>query len=61
VDFFSNIGLTVMPQYNPADFICKYNNSFFKVIKLRIILNAMTAEPLSGLVFLFTEHQLVHK
>lgn len=26
VDFFSNIGLTVMPQYNPADFICEYTN-----------------------------------
>lgn len=23
VDFFSNIGLNIMPHYNPADFICK--------------------------------------
>lgn len=23
VDFFNNIGLTVTPHYNPADFICK--------------------------------------
>lgn len=26
VDFFANIGLQIMPHYNPADFICKFIN-----------------------------------
>lgn len=24
VDFFSSVGLTIRPHYNPADFICKF-------------------------------------
>lgn len=28
VDFFSSIGLNIMPHYNPADFICKYGWDF---------------------------------
>lgn len=37
VDFFSNIGLTVMPQYNPADFICEYANQFMKSLNHELV------------------------
>lgn len=30
VEFFNNMGLTVTPHYNPADFICKYKNNLLQ-------------------------------